>query len=731
MPMSDDSVINLSNKPAPEFRKRKREVFLIFFTSFVLAMLVGIEVYVFRSGQNLPAPYVIYFIALVNFNLVLVLFLLFLIFRNVVKIFLERRSRLYGSSLKTKLTLAFSIFSILPTALVLVIAIFYLNSSFEKWFSARTSSILRNASEVVDSLIAQEKRKGFEYANELSAKISQLPPTQIESFINNKQNEYKLDSLEYYSSMLGDRFYSQDYTVLPALVPKANLNNLKRSFLFDSQNSYIQVFSNIHLLRIMVPVQSDPKGVIVVNKILTFSPDTNLNDIIGSYNEFESNLEIQNPIKSMYFIMLVVMALVTLFAAIWFGFYLARQLSVPLVQLGKSTKRVADGDYSLVEIQSGSEEINSLISNFNQMIKNLSNSEFELKNTLKSLHQHTKYVEIVLANVNAGVISVDTSGVITTMNRRASELLQQDVFKAIGQPLKKILTEKNYLIFTDFVKTMRDSHLSSLEKEIKIELNNEAIPLSVHLSILRNELQEEIGRIIVFDDMTLMVNAQRAAAWSEVARRIAHEVKNPLTPIRLAAERMHRKYSATIQDSVFDDSIQMIVSQVDEMKNLVNEFSQFARMPQLKLMIGSMNLLAEDVLKSYIDNYPSIHFDVKIDRSTPDFKFDPSQFRRVLINLLENAVMAIENTANPSISFQTDFRPDYRVLKISIADNGIGIPKQDRNKVFEPYFSTKEKGTGLGLSIVKSIIEDHSGVIRALPNEPVGTKMYIELQVVV
>ncbi len=731
----DDNEIPLNEnfesnpKPQIEASKRKREIFLIFAISLLLVILVSLEVYVFRSGQSLPAPYVIYFIALVNFNLVLVLFLLFLIFRNVVKIFLERRSKFYGSSLKSKLTIAFAAFSVIPTALVLIISVFYLNSSFEKWFSQRMAGVLKNAAEVVEAFVSQEKSKGFEYGQEIAELLQNAPASQHLDLITKKQRDYKLDALEYYPDILSDRIILQDQEKVSTIIPRVNVESLKKVIQFKAQSSYVQVFSDAHLLRLMVPLQKNNSGVIVVTKVLSLSSEASFNDIIGSYTEFESNLSIQTPLKSMYFIMLIVMSLVTLFAAVWFGFHLAKQLSVPLVQLGRATRKVAGGDYSPVAIQSGSDEINSLIGHFNQMIMQLSSSELELQQTLKNLHQYTKYVEIVLTNVSAGVISVDMSGKVTTINRRASELLQTDPAFSIGKHVKLLLSEANYNIFAGYVRLMRENNLSSLEKEIKLEINKEAIPLSIHISILKNELQEEIGRILVFDDMTLIVNAQRAAAWSEVARRIAHEIKNPLTPIRLAAERMHRKYSASISDKAFDESIQMIVSQVDEMKNLVNEFSQFARMPQLKPIPGSINEVLAKASKIYRDNNSHVKFEEKLDAAMPDFKFDPSQMNRVFMNLIDNAVMATADAVSPQIGILTEYKSEHKIVKISISDNGMGIPVRDRVKVFEPYFSTKEKGTGLGLSIVKSIIEDHSGVIRALPNEPTGTKMYIELPV--
>ncbi len=720
-----------------ESLKRRKEVISIFAISILLAILVGIEVYVFRSGQTLPSPYIIYFIGLVNVNLILVLLLLFLIFRNIVKVFIERRGKIFGSSLKSKLIIAFATFSVIPTSLVLILSVFYLNSSFDRWFSQRMIGILKNASEVIDSFIAQEKRKGYDYAAMVAEAVAKTQnPQKLDDILKKLQKDYKLDVVEYYPDLLSERYIAQDTKAVRQVVPRPNFDFLQKGFLHESQASIVQVFSDAHLLRMMVPTEN---GVVVVSKVLNLAPGAKFDDIVGAYQEFQDNTLIENPLKSMYFIMQIVMSLVILFAAIWFGFHLAKQLSVPLVQLGRATKRVAGGDYSSLEIESGSEEISNLIGNFNQMISNLSSSELELQQTIKNLNQYTSYVEIVLGNVSAGVLSVDMSGIVTTMNRRAGELLIVDPSKAVGKPIKQLLDEQTYKIFSQFVKAMQENNLTSLQKEIRIEVDKqtengiekEPIPLSVHVSILRNEFQHQIGRIMVFDDMTPIVNAQRAAAWSEVARRIAHEIKNPLTPIRLAAERISKKYGDQINEQAFKDSIQMIVSQVDDMRNLVNEFSQFARMPELKLVHAQLN----DVLKSmgdvYSQNHGKVKFRLELDPAMPEFKFDPAQLKRVFVNLLDNAVHATEDEtaqiAHPEVTIKTEYQTQHRIARIYIIDNGLGIPARDRVRVFEPYFSTKEKGTGLGLPIVKSIIEDHGGVIRALGNEPQGTKIYIEL----
>lgn len=714
-----------------ELKKRRREILFIFTISMLLAFLIGVEVYIFRSGQSLPSTHVLFFIGLVNINLILVLLLLFLIFRNIVKVFLERRNKIFGSGLKSKLLISFVSFSVIPTLLVFTISVFYLNSSFEKWFSQRMLSVLRNASEVIDTFISNEKKRGYDYSRLTAQTLSKSRQAPAQNIINKIRDQYKLDAIEYYPDLINDRLVSQDTDLDSDVVPALNIEFLKKGLLNHDEASTIQIFGDYNLLRVMVPVTNSKfGGVVVVTKFLILSPGSKFDDIVGAYQEFHNNSLVEYPLRSIYFIMLIVMTLVIIFAAVWFGFYLAKQLSIPLVQLGRATKRVAAGDYSQLEIESGSEEINNLISSFNQMIGNLSSSELELQQTIKNLNQYTHYVEIVLKNVSAGVVSVDMTGHITTVNRRAGELLQIDAGTSVGKSVKSLLSEENYRIFSNIIKSMKENSLMSMQKEIRIAIGSENIPLSVHISILKNEDGEEIGRILVFDDMTPIVNAQRAAAWTEVARRIAHEIKNPLTPIRLSAERLAKKFGSQISDPAFQDSIRMIVTQVDDMRILVNEFSQFARLPQIKTVPAQLNDVIDKAAQIYIETHSSIRFEVLLDKQLPEFKFDPDQLKRVFVNLIDNAVAAVQNNDKPLIKIQTEYNKSQQVLKISIIDNGVGIASRDKVRVFEPYFSTKEKGTGLGLPIVKSIIEDHGGIIRALDNQPKGTKMYIEIPII-
>jgi len=721
-----------------ESKKRRRELVIIFFTAFLFLLLTWFEVKLFSISQQLPFVHSIFFFGLVNFNIVLLLLLLFLIFRNVVKVFVERKSKVFGSSLKAKLIAAFVAFSTVPTLLIFVTSVFYINSSFEKWFSVKMAGVLKSSLEVTNAYYFNAKKRNYHFAHQVALEVRQMKSSaQIRSKLKVLRHIYALDSLEYYPSLFGQRqvLLSDDETI--PLIPPVSLEFLQKGIKSQVDASTIHQFGEGNLVRVIVPVkEGSDRGAIVVSSFVPLSLISKMNDISTAYDEFRDINPLEYPLKSIYMIILFLMTFVVLLAATWFGFHLAKQLSVPLVQLGRATKRIAGGDYTLVEVKSGSEEITNLVDSFNQMTNNLANSEREvksanesLKETLANLDKHTRYVEVVLGNVSAGVISVDQNGVVTTINRRAGDLLRIDANQFVGRHVRELLTLEYFRTFSELLKTMGDHKIESIQKELKLNVQGESVPLQMTLSILKDEQSREIGKILVFDDMTPIVNAQRAAAWTEVARRIAHEIKNPLTPIKLSAERLQRKFAATISDPAFEECTTMIIKQTEDLKNLVNEFSNFARLPQARPVLGQLGKTVEEALTIFRQSHPNIELQFDADPQLPEFKFDPDQIKRVLVNLIDNAIAAVANEPQKTVLVQTRYDQALKILRLTVADTGIGIAPALRARVFEPYYSTKDSGTGLGLAIVKRIIEDHSGFIRALPNEPKGSKFMIELPV--
>ncbi len=728
----------LGEMPPQESRKRKREIVAVLLLALLFFTLTWVQVKLLAISQQLPFEHSIFFFGLVNFNIIILLLLFFLIFRNVVKVFVERQGKVIGSSLKAKLIAAFALFAFIPTVLMFLVSVFYINSSFDKWFSLRMASVLKSSLEVNQEYIFSARKKNYNFANQIARAVEPTVNNAQETIkvIDKAREQFMLDAVEFYPSLFGSRIVSLSKDESVPEIPPVSIEFLKKG-MGNNEASMIHGFGEGNLIRVIVPVShAGGKGAIVVSAFIPISLVSKMEDISAAHEEFRNLNPLQYPLKSIYLIILILMTLMILMCATWFGFYLARELSIPLETLGLATRRVSQGDYRPVRLSSGSAEITQLISNFNQMTSNLDRSKKEvleansnLTQTLERLDEHSRYIQVVLGNVATGVISVDQKGMITTFNRHAGQLLGIDPEQYVGRNVKEVVDSSYHKMFIELLQNMRQESAISLQKEIRIDVDGRLIPLQLNLSVLQDEKGRNVGKILVFDDLTMLINAQRAAAWTEVARRIAHEIKNPLTPIKLSAQRLEKKFGAQINDPVFSSCINMIIDQTDDLKKLVNEFSNFARLPQSRPVLTNLNRVMSDVVELYRIAHRDVQVRFDQDEQLPDFKFDPDQIKRVLMNLLDNAVAAVHDQPEPRVAVRTQYDSLLKLVRVSVLDNGVGIPDTDRDRVFEPYFSTKESGTGLGLSIVRRIVEDHNGFIRALGNEPKGTKLIIELPV--
>ncbi|MBI2712535.1 MAG: PAS domain S-box protein, partial [Bdellovibrio sp.] len=371
--------------------------------------------------------------------------------------------------------------------------------------------------------------------------------------------------------MFGERVVSVSAEDALPEIPPLSLELLERGIEDRNEASTIHRFESGNLVRVIYPVgRVRSEGAVVVSTFIPFSLINKMDDIAAAYEDFRDVNPLEFPIKSIYLIILVLMTLTIMLGATWFGFYLARQLSVPLEELGQAAQRVANRNYSPLTLTSGSREINELVQSFNQMTSTLEASEREvsaanqsLRQTLARLDEHSRYIEVVLSTVSTGVISVDPEGHITMVNRHAAKLLETSPNRLVGRHIGQVLQKEYYQILENMIEQMRAHHAESIQREVRIQIRGRSIPLQMILSFLTDENQVEIGKVLVFDDLTPVLGAQRAAAWTEVARRIAHEIKNPLTPIKLSAERLEKKFGQQIQDEAFHECVRRIVDQVD------------------------------------------------------------------------------------------------------------------------------------------------------------------------
>ena len=328
----------------------------------------------------------------------------------------------------------------------------------------------------------------------------------------------------------------------------------------------------------------------------------------------------------------------------------------------------------------------------------------------------------------AGVVSADADGKILTFNKSAEKMLDLKAENIIGRDYKDVLNRDHLKIINAFFQDRSLVRKGSFKRQISLTVGNRTLPLLVSLNVLRDDKGKSHGVVAVLEDLSEIEKAQRMAAWREVARRIAHEVKNPLTPIQLSAQRLQRKYGATLakEDSkVFEECTNMIVDQVEGLKRLVNEFSSYARLPAPNLSLNNVKQIIQESVNVYKEAQKAVAIVFHDAAEVPEIKVDREQMKRVMINLLDNALSAIDGKGQVTIDLSYD--QDLQIVTIEVVDNGKGIPPGHKARVFEPYFSTKKHGTGLGLAIVNNIINDHNGSIRVQDEEPQGTRFIIEL----
>jgi len=374
------------------------------------------------------------------------------------------------------------------------------------------------------------------------------------------------------------------------------------------------------------------------------------------------------------------------------------------------------------------EAFSNLEIKFENLNRELEQKNRRLESIIAEKDEMRNYLETILENVAAGVIALDENNRITTINRFAEELLAIRPAAFLGKDFHAALPKQHALIVESFLNELLRTGKATIERHLRVTIRRgETLSLQVNVTRMIDDWQQPIGFVIVFDNLTHLEKAQRLAAWQEVARRIAHEIKNPLTPIQLSAQRLRKRYLHLITEDrdIFDQCTATIVNQVDEIKKLVSEFSDFARMPKLHKERKNLSKLVQEMVVLYQEAHKQLTITCRIAPDLPEFLFDAVQIKRVLINLLDNAVSVLGDGGAVAVSLGLSEKADQ--ARLEVADNGPGIPDEVKLRIFEPYFSTRKSGTGLGLAIAHTIVSEHGGFIRAYDNEPVGAVFAVEL----
>ena len=728
-----------------ERRRRKREGIIIVLIVLVVGLLTFAESRIIHFGADIPVSNTILMFILININLLLLLLLIFLVFRNLVKLLYDRKRKVMGAKLRTRLVVAFVALSLLPTIILFFFSINFITASIEFWFNVPVEQALQNSLLVGQSLYSHaEERHQFlleRVAYQIQSRKLLNPKNKkaLSDYIQVVQREFNLHAVEIYAANAKRLTYALAPHLEDQPLGVVSADNLQRDVSPKAVRTISVNIANGELIKTIgtVPfgVERTKAEAFVVLAIL-IPPDLseNVASISRGFEEYQLKKLIKEPIQISYYITLSIVALLVVFCAVWFGFYLARTITIPIMELAEGTRRVAEGDLSFRIGLVADDEIGSLVDSFNKMTKDLRFSREQIELSAKRLREQNieieerrQYMEIVLKNVSAGVITFDAGGFISTFNKSAERMLNIKSEDVINKNYKKLLTGEHLDLANETMDSLTSSRRNTVELPLRLTINGAPFSFLIHVSALKDDVGQHMGIVVVFDDLTELEKAQRMAAWREVARRIAHEVKNPLTPIKLSAQRLKSKYSGEINQSVFDECTQTITDHVELIRNLVDEFSSFARFPTADPKPCDLPPIIEESLALFKEGHQNVYFEFNIIDDIPRFNLDRQQIKRAMINLIDNAIGSIKSEGHVLITLSHD--PILKIVRLEIADNGVGISDEDKTRLFEPYFSTKKAGMGLGLTIVNTIVADHNGMIRVQDNQPRGAKFVIELPV--
>ena len=730
-----------------KIKKQRLVRHVIVFCALLIPLLGYLQRGLLSGDFNLPISSTILIFALININGLLLLLMLYLVLRNLVELVFERKQNILGSKLRTRLVISFVSLSLVPTTILFFIALRFVSTSIDYWFNAKVEESLQSSLKLTQSILHDTGQQA-EYAGRQLASILENGALDLNNMAAVEQFFIKTlkidlpgapDSVQLLDGERNPLLAIQGPRLLPIVLPVIPSEAIRLASTNHRSEVVTQRTTIGELVQAIVPVQiniSSRHSCFLVTTVLI--PSTKLEtmqSVSNGITGYQNLIMLKAPIKLSLIIMLLIITLLTLFGAIWFGFYIARSLTGPINKLAEATRRVADGDLDFILEKEADDEMGLLVDSFNSMTSDILASNRQLTKAHWALHesneiseQRRRYLETILENVAAGVIALDENNQITTINRFAEELLAIEPAIFLGKDFHKALPKQHVQIVESFIKELLSTNKPSIERHLRVTIRRgETLSLQVNITRMVDDWHNPIGFVIVFDNLTNLEKAQRLAAWQEVARRIAHEIKNPLTPIQLSAQRLRKRYLDKITEDqhIFDQCTATIINQVDEIKKLVSEFSDFARMPKLHKERKNLCRLVEEVVFLYREAHKHLAITSSIDPTIPEFLFDAVQIKRVLINLLDNAVSVLSDGG--TINVTLGYGNEQHLIRMMVSDNGPGIAEEVKLRIFEPYFSTRKSGTGLGLAIAHTIVTEHNGIIRAYDNAPTGTVFTVEL----
>jgi two-component system, NtrC family, nitrogen regulation sensor histidine kinase NtrY len=694
-------------------------------------------------------------------DLTMLVALVFVLARNIVKLVVERRRGLPFSRFRAKLVLALLGLTIVPCVLVLIVGSELIRSSTEKWFSQPIDGILTAATRVAQDYYRERELSVTAHAARIAR---ELPFAAVESgdlvavrrVIEAEVAQGRVGLVEVYRSRskAGQRadvvpLVAVESPGLPRDGVRASADHLASLVASGGAESYAPepLEGGAELVRGGAAVRDASGrvvGVVLASDQLSGESATHARQIIEAYQNRSQLHALRRPIRGVYLTLFVMMTLMIMVSATWTGLYLAKRITRPVQRLAAGAREIGAGHLDHRIEPETRDEFGSLVEAFNAMAGELAASQHKLEHSRldlerknQQLDERRQYIETVLERIATGVVSLGAAGQIETINGAALRLLEVDR-SVIGVRAEDVMQREDLKPLEILLKQTRGgADPTPAVQEIALLRDGRELHLAAAATPLLRDDGSAGGVVLVFDDVTPLIRTQRVAAWRDVARRLAHEIKNPLTPIQLCAERMRRQFTSAPAPAraLVEECTSTIVGEVESLKALVDEFAQFARMPAPRAAPADLNAALADTLALYNGLFREICIERRFAPGLPPVRVDLEQMRRVIINLVDNAVEALGGSAAtvrsngepPAIVVETRHDPGNGVARILVSDNGPGISAADRDKLFMPYYSTKGRGSGLGLAIVRRIIAEHGGSIEVADNVPTGTVFTIEL----
>jgi nitrogen fixation/metabolism regulation signal transduction histidine kinase len=660
-----------------------------------------------------------------------------LVVANIIWLFRQQRKQAVGAKLTTRLVVMFVVLSIVPVSMVYYFSLQFLQRGIDSWFDVQIEQALEDALDLSRTALDVRLRDVLRLSQNMADEISESPAAMIA--LNLYDIRVRSGAAEL--TLLGNdgriiASSSADPTDIVPYQPAGEMLQVLRN-----GRHYIGLVpvgeSGLHAIA-LIPVASSREDGEVYVFLAMFPVSARLSELAGSvqsaFGHYKELAYLRKPLKFSYTVTLSIVLVLSLLAAIWAAFLSARRTVAPVKEMARATRAVAEGDYSKRLAVVSDDELGFLARSFNDMTRRLAKARDQARKSQYQVEGQRAYLEAVLANLSSGVISLDAETIIRAVNSVARQNLGMDIRSCLGKPIATVAAGHAFLQpFIDVIEKHRGKGKPMWQEEVSLFGVGGRQVLMCRGTRLKGIGSRRGGHVIVFDDVTELIQVQRDAAWGEVARRLAHEIKNPLTPIQLSAERLRRRFIDRMDEKdveVLDRATRTIVNQVEAMKKMVNAFSEYARVPRISMEVVDLNQLVQEVLDLYRDNGVKVGIIMQLDTDRSCIEGDTGRLRQLLHNLVKNAQEALVDIPDACITITTRSGEEAQrpYIDLFVDDNGPGFQPGILDNLFEPYVSTKRKGSGLGLAIVKKIVEEHGGVITAGASPDAGARIHIRLQ---